>query len=261
MVVSEFSGIALNYKLVGKKHKQTSIVMLHGFGASIAVWREQYSKFSKEFRLLAYDQRGWGSSDKSVLNSYAVEDYVADLTQISSHLGIERFVLVGSSMGGMIAQKYCIENPEKVETLVLVGTRAKANASSVLKQILTIEDEGLEYFLKENLVKSFWNPSYQYSTEFQRVLSHAQGASRDCAIKTLESFSHFDVTGEISRIKIPTLILFGAEDEITPIDEGKYLHSKIPNSTFKIIRGAGHLVMLEKPGEFNSELGNFLAPI
>ena len=252
----KFRNIVLNYSEKSHGKPKFALLMLHGYGASSKVWKHQLDEFPKlGGATIAPDLRGWGDSQKPRdPKQYRLQNYVSDVENLVEELKLRKIVLAGSSMGGMIAQEFCLDNPNKVSALVLVGTRAKTR-TDMPEQIQEVKEEW-KNLLRETVRKSF--AQNVKKSLMNSALKEGQETTRACALGSLLGFRNIDFENRLREIKIPALIVFGDEDQITPTSEGKNLSEKIPRSEFEIIKGAGHLAMLEKPREFNEILRRFL---
>ncbi len=268
-------GVTISYDFRGKVSEdhqgaktRYGLVMLHGYGGSSAVWRNQLEFFSPSYDVLAPDLRGWGHSSNPGSGKYELSDFINDIDTLTQRLWLtEHLVLMGSSMGGLLAQAYTLRNRDKVGALVLVGTRAKARGD-LASLVSRVKTEGPEQIVRETITKCFTGEEGDPQQMKKRreelknyLLEHVGYVSKDTALGSLTAFRDFDLRETLKALDIPTLIVFGERDRITTRDEAELLHSQIAGSELKIIPKVGHLPMLEAPELFNSILANFLSKL
>jgi len=176
------------------------------------------------------------------------------LYSLIEELRFEKTIIVGFSLGGMVALRFAIEHPDRIIKLILVGTTAKMALTTHIIRILKYI---LPYKTIARIVckRKFYKPSKQI---IEDALSRAMKVDRYVAYKCLNEFTkNYDIKDMISLIKVPTLIVVGEKDKLN-LKASKYLNRKIKNSELRIVSGSGHTVMVEKPDEFNRIVGNFI---
>ena len=175
----------------------------------------------------------------------------------------ESSILIGLSMGGYVAQRILELNPHTILGLVLISTRSSADTNAAkLKRVKAMEDikaNGLDGFIQEftkNLVsqKTLENPSL-----FQKILSIAKENKIEGILSQISALmGRVDSENFLPKISIPTLIISGSEDTLSPPNEMKEIFQKIPNHEFKIVENSGHLSPMENPDSVNLFINNFL---
>jgi len=169
-------------------------------------------------------------------------------------LRFEKPIIIGFSLGGMIALRFAIEHPDRITKLVLVGTTAKMDLTMHIIRFLKYI---LPYKTIARIVckRKYYKPSEKI---IEDALSRASKVDKYTAYKCLNGFTkNYDVRDMISLIKVPTLIVVGEKDKLN-LKASKYLNRKIENSELRIVSGSGHTVMVEKPNEFNHIVENFI---
>ena len=243
--------------------KATPIVLIHGFPFSHEMWDPQIEVLQKRFRVIAYDLRGHGKSGVGD-GQYTLEFFVDDLLGLLDHLKIERAVLCGLSMGGYIALRTVERNPERVRGLILADTQAKADSNEAkLKRaaaIKSVKANGVKAYA-EDFVKSVFAPqtlaNNKAAVEKIRRIIQSNSSLGICGA-LLALASRTETTEALSGIKVPTLILVGEHDALTPPSASQEMRNKIPNSEIHVIPNAAHMSNLENSKEFNKHLLDFL---
>lgn len=227
------------------------IVFVHGAGGTHEHWRFQLRQLALRWNPLAVDLPGHGESQGDGYPT--IQEYRDFLLGLLDALGFNRAVLVGHSMGGGIAQGFALAYPDQLAALILVGTGARLRVHPDIFAAIH-RDIG-----EAGRLISGW--SYSSAAMLATVASAAEAFARNRASVLEGDFracDAFDLMGEISKIRTPTLIVCGEDDRLTPPKYARFLHDKIPGSALAIIPGAGHMVMLERSAEFNRVLTAFL---
>ncbi|HEV2705618.1 MAG TPA: alpha/beta fold hydrolase [Pyrinomonadaceae bacterium] len=256
-------GIEMVYTERGQANDSAPIVLLHGFPLNRAMWDAQAAALSRFYRFVAPDLRGHGET--SVTEGAAtMEEMARDLSALLDELGIGSVVLGGLSMGGYVAFAFYTLFPERVRALVLADTRAQSDNEEGRR---TREEtaqralaEGMEFIAETMLPKLLapTTPHEQPETAArvrQMILSMkpagAAAALRGMAVRA-------DQTALLQRIHVPTLIIVGDRDAVTPRADAEKMHASIAGSRLEVIEGAGHVSNMERPAEFNRALESFL---
>lgn len=250
------NGAAIHYNLGSplEPARGPAIIFVHGAGGTQEQWRFQLRHAGPRWNALAVDLPGHGESQGNGYRTIGeYRDFVRDLL---AALRIERTVLVGHSMGGGIAQSFALAYPDRLAGLVLVGTGARLR---VHPDILAAVRQG--DMARAGQVISGW--AYSRTAMPATVAQGAEAFARNRATVLEGDFlacDAFDLMREISAIRVPTLVVCGEDDGLTPVKYARFLAQEIPAATLSLIPGAGHMVMLERPVEFNRVLMAFLVP-
>ncbi|MGB9773599.1 MAG: alpha/beta fold hydrolase [Bacteroidota bacterium] len=243
-----------------------SVIFLHAFPLSKAMWKAQLDALSPFCRAIAFDVRGHGESDPGD-GHYLIEFFVDDLISFLDALHIEQTVIVGLSMGGYIALRAIERNPERFRGLVLCDTRSEADTNekklSRAASIRLLKTEGVRIFA-EGLMKNLLAPeTFQSKLEVVQFVEDliCSTSPRTIANTLIALAARTDTTASLSSINVPTLILVGEHDPLSPPAVMQAMQEKIPNSELHIIPKASHLSNLENPEEFNRRLVAFLKRI
>jgi 3-oxoadipate enol-lactonase len=242
------------------------VVLVHGLAFDHQTWQPQIDLLKQHYRVIAYDLRGHGRTGAGD-GQYTHKQYVDDLMALLAYLKIDRAVLCGLSMGGAILLRTYELFPEHVQALILCDARSEADTNEAKysreKNIQAIKGEGLRPFVEQFLKTVFTTSSFTTHSEaielVRRIMLNASPLGVCGAL--LAQAARTDTTPILSKIKVPTLIMVGEEDRVTPPSISRAMHEKIPNSELRIIPKAGHIANLENADEFNRYLLQFLGKI
>jgi 3-oxoadipate enol-lactonase len=264
-MLAAVNGTNLYFNDIGKS-ESLPIVLIHGFPFSSEMWKGQMQvlqDIKKNLRVITHDLRGHGQSDVGD-GQYSIELLVDDLIALLDYLKISETILCGFSMGGYIALRAIERNPDRFNALILCDTMSAADSDEAkirrANSIKLVKKEGVgrfaEGFLKAVFAPKTFDTNPGIIDETRRmVLSNSPlgicGALLAMAGRT-------DTTEALSKINVPTLILVGEHDAVTPPSAAKNMHDRIPNSKLHLIENAGHMSNLENPVMFNKHLTKFL---
>jgi len=262
------NGIKLNVYDSAEKciyKEKLALVFLHGLPGQISNWKYQIAYFEEKYRVIAYDQRGFGKSDKPV--KVSIGDYLEDLDKVLENRGLhpENIILIGHSFGGMVAQAYA--RIRKIKGLILVGSLVKVKPDIFDKIVWHLPPIFWRKILyTENPLtrrlyrKIFFSPSTPKKVfeEFLRDNKEYLETLPAYVFRYGKYFVDYDASTWLRKIEAPTLIIVGRDDKVTPTSESEILHKLIPNSKLVIIENAGHLVLYEKAKELNRIIDGFI---
>ena len=244
--------VELYYEIHGEGEP---IIFSHGWMCDCSVWNSQINFFSKKYKVIVYDHRGHGKSDKPKAN-YSIETLSNDLYSIIKELNLDKVTLVGHSMGGMTALTFALNHPDKVSKLILVGTSAKMTLLGYIQLWIMMHISSYESFVRGMIDFQHHKPSEQIKKEsFERAMRTPKFASYECFT---EFMKNYDIRERISQIRIPALIVVGSKDEATPVEMSQYLNREIKGSKLQIIPDSKHMVMIDKPNELNGIIEEFI---
>ena len=242
------------------------LIFIHGFPFNKSMWNKQMDALMADFRVISYDIRGHGNTDKGEAD-FSIELFARDLIGFMDALKVDKAVLCGLSMGGYISLNAITSFPERFNALILSDTNCIADTPEArekrLKSIDTIKANGMEWYADVSTKNLFAPQSFLTKTaEIEFVKEMILKTSQQSIFDTLLALSNRKETcSKLMQIKVPVLILVGKEDKITPPEAAERMHIRIEESYLKIIEQAGHVSNLENPGEFNDQLRKFLVKI
>lgn len=220
----------------------------------------------KHLRIITYDLRGHGKSDVGD-GQYTIELFVDDFIALLDYLKLTKAILCGFSMGGYIALRAIERNPDRFSALVLCdtmsaadSTEAKVRRANTIKQI---KREGVERFAEGFLKAVFAPQTFDAKPDIIDEIKRTILSNSPLGIcgALLAMAGRTDTTEGLSKINVPTLILVGEHDAVTPPSAAKSMHERIPNSKLYLIDNAGHMSNLENPNVFDEHLTKFLEGI
>jgi 3-oxoadipate enol-lactonase len=239
------------------------IVFIHGFPFNHTMWDPQMKALPNHYRAVTYDIRGHGDSAVGD-GQYSIEFFVDDLLALLDHLVIDKTILCGLSMGGYIALRAYERFPERIRALVLCDTKSEAdtNEAKVKRSatVRSVKTTGVGPFADDFAKLVFAPQSFQTHPEAVEAIKAAIRANSPIGISgaAFALGCRTDTTSVLSSIKVPTLVLVGEYDTLTPPAAAETLHRQITKSEFHAIPAAGHMSNLENPAEFNRHLIEFL---
>ena len=253
MPVLESNGKQVSY-VTGRQGMQEglkTLVFVHGSGGTRLHWNYQRHYFEQFCNVVVADLPGHGQA--STVGEKSVEAYANHLLNLIQALPGNMYCLVGHSLGGAIVQEFALLHPQYVEALILVGTGARLR---VLPAIL----EGIPERFEETV--SLIN-GYAFSQKappelIQQGVEAMLKARRDVLHGDFSACDRFDIMDRVGDIRAPSLVICGGDDRLTPPKYAQFLADKITDARVEIIDGAGHMVMIEKPEEFNRRVMDFL---
>ena len=223
------------------------VVFLHGVGGHRQDWYGQLPAFSGRYRALTWDARGYGRSG-DYPGPATLDDFCGDLVQVLDHFDAQQAHVIGLSMGGFIAQEFYRAFPERVKSLVLAGTSKGFPAifdDAWIEEFLRTRCEPLSNGLEiadiaPKIVTALVSPSASPAVR-ERAIDSLVKLRKPVYIKTLAAIARHRIQLDHGQVKVPTLILVGAGDQIMPPRASVQLAEAIPGAELVILEGAGHL--------------------
>lgn len=238
----------------GLEGHQQSLVFVHGSGGEHTSWVYQYSRLHQQFNIVAVDLPGHGLSTSD--GESDVDRYCLWIKKLLNVLQLATPVLVGHSLGAAIVMKYALLYPRDVAGIVSVGGGIKLPVNpDWLAGLKTDPARTVELACKYSLAE-------ENRPRFLEALKKSLSKARtDVFLGDLTACDNFDLTADVGKIDAPTLVVCGTEDKMTPASFSRRIAAGIAGAKLCLIEGAGHMVMLEKPVEFNGVLSKFAAKL
>lgn len=282
---AKVNGIDIYYEVHGKGEP---LVLIEGLGYSEWMWYKQVPTLSERYKVLVFDNRGVGNTDKPD-SEYTIELMADDTAGLLRTLGIRRAHILGISLGGFIAQEVALRHPDIVRSLILVSTNTGSrNAMHKYSQLWNgylklwgflpgiIESNGkasmpsgIEPYYgmtKEEKIRyglmSAFTPEYfnNHPEEIDRIVEWRMENPQPTYAWKRQFIAgiNFDSSAKVHDIEAPTLVIAGSGDKFVTPDSSRELAVRIPNSRFVTIDGTGHLLFIERSEELNNLVIGFL---
>lgn len=260
---AKVAGTELAYSVTGSG---PAVVFLHAFPLGLFMWEAQAKALEGTHTVVRFDDRGFG--DTPVGDGLLTMERIADdAAALMDHLGISQAVVAGCSMGGYATLAFARRHPDRLKGLVLQDTKASADTDEARRNRALVSDrirkEGAsavaEAFMPKLLGKTTQseNPAL-----VERIREVILGTSPQGMIDALAGLAaRANSTPSLREIRVPTLVICGEEDTITPVADSEVLHRGIAGSRLAIVPKAGHLSSLEKPTAYNEALAAFLGTL
>jgi pimeloyl-ACP methyl ester carboxylesterase len=262
MPTATVHGMKMNYVDTGGDG--TPVLLVHGFPFNLEMWRPQIDALGDRWRLIVPDLKGAGGSDgPEDASHYSMDSYADELNALLDELGIDKVVFGGLSMGGYIAFAFLRKFPDRVAALVLADTRAEADPPEGIEkrtnQQAQIRSEGTAGIV-EALTGALLSPTTKEKRpDVVQALRNVMDNPTRSYLGELEAMKgRPDSTGELASISVPTLIIVGEDDGVTPPDAARKMHEHIGGSRLVVLPEAGHVSNLEVPDAFNGAVAEFL---
>ena len=255
------AGGEIEYQEAGSGHP---LIFVSGLGGVGRYWEPQLPAFSARYRVITYDQRGTGGSDRKQ-RSFSVDQMTAELVGLMDALGIETAHIVGLSTGGAIGQTLAVEHPQRLARMVVVSTWT--HCDPWFRRLF--EARRVMYREAGSELHAAFHPLWLYPPDYvnahdaqideERRKAVAGAPPVEVSIGRIDAIMAFDRRADLHRIKTPTLIVAADNDYITPAYHAEALGRAIPESKVVIMKGGGHAVSKTRPDEFNRIVLDFLA--
>jgi 3-oxoadipate enol-lactonase len=255
-------GIRIRYDLYGPAGGEP-LLMIQGLGADSRGWIAQRLRFAREYRVITFDNRGVGRSDKPA-GPYDLERLALDAVEVLDAVGVDSAHVMGASMGGVLAQILAVRNPHRVRSLVLACTACRHlpwRRELLAEWADLAQRRGMRAFAAANLrwlvgprsLRRFW-------PAFSALGSVFISASVPTFVAQVEAILGMDdsLRERLPEVAVPTLVLVGSQDILTPQADSEELAELIPAAELAIVRGGAHGFMVEAAGAFNRAVAGFL---
>jgi pimeloyl-ACP methyl ester carboxylesterase len=265
----EIDGMNVHYRDEGNPTDSIPIVLIHGTGSSLHTYDAWTEKLKLNHRVVRMDMPGFGLTGPFPERDYSYKKYVVFLDDFLKAKGISQFHLAGNSLGGRIAWEYTFKHPDKVKKLILIDASGYPTKSQsvpiafklagihVFNKLLTIITP---YFLARKSVENVYLDKSKVTDAlvdryFELTL---RAGNRQGLIDRMTMPNDTSSYSKISKIQNPTLLLWGANDLLIPVESAYRFHEDMPNDTLIILEQTGHVPMEESPSESLDAVISFL---
>jgi 3-oxoadipate enol-lactonase len=255
-------GTRIHYEVTGKSGA-TPVLMIQGLGASKNAWNLQRIAMATRFRIISFDNRGAGRSDKPI-EPFTLEQMADDALAVLDAAGIETAHVVGASMGGVISQIIAVKYPHRVRSLTLVCTACRNHPwrqellqtwakTAADKGMIEVGKEAAQWVMSPRSFRRLV-PAFTWMGPLAALRPrHSFVSQIDAILNTRE-----DLVDQLSTITAPTMVIVGNQDILTPRGDSEEIAERIPNAELVVISGAAHGLMMEHSSTFNRILIEFL---
>ncbi len=249
------------------------IILVHGTSASLHTWEPLAQRLGGEFRVIAYDQPAHGLTGAAPDNDYSASGMMHALDAVADAAGVDHFVLGGNSMGGWVAWRYALANPERVDALILLDAAGAPLREGEAPPPLNLgfrlaRTAPGRFLLRHFLPRELIEKSLRETVANQATVEDAMidrywellrlPGNRRAAPYFFMADREPEMAERLSEIAAPTLILWGAEDKLIYPSAAETFHERIPNSQVSVYDGVGHLPMEEAPDRTADDIRRFL---
>lgn len=260
----EMDGAQIRVSLEGPADAPV-IVLLHGFTMSLESWDGWAEQLSTDYRIVRYDLLGHGLTGPDPLARYAPDERVAVLGRLLDALEIDRATLGGNSFGGLVAWRFAAAHPERVERLILVDSGAYS-IYGVTDDPVPVPDAMRSYLLTAPLagvqasaMQIYADPARLPEGRIEQIQQMmARLGNGEAFIGHLEEFVLPDPEADLAQVAAPTLILWGEEDRVIPLDHARRIEAAIPDARLITYPGVGHAPQEEIPGQTAADVRAFM---
>lgn len=260
---AKVNGIMMNYELIGEG---LCLVLIHGFGDNLNMWYNQIPEFSKYYKVLNYDVRGFGQTEKSS-TSYSMEIFADDLYGLLSVLGITSVCVLGFSMGGRIGLEFALQHPEMTAGLILansgVGAARSTDAAERRKQMMDAFQRSNNEAIAEMMTAGALSPAFKEKdpSTFQKYKEiKMQNDPSDYVAIMKGTAGALAGVLDLSRLQCPVQVLVGEHDAVMSINEIESIKKSIKDPVVTILP-TGHAAAIEAPSQFNEVVLGFMKGI
>jgi 3-oxoadipate enol-lactonase len=258
--MTQINGIDIHHETQGDG---PTIVFVHGLGATSNAWHAQRTTLSKNYRVIVYDRSGCGRSGRR--DGYSVEAWTEELAGLMDHLAVPSAVVVGHSLGSMIAQRFAAKYSTRTEALILAGGEAELGPEekrALTERARSVEADGLISVVGQWL-SAVLSAATREANPALAGLVREMFLSNDARAYALHCLALRDgaVRDDQGNIACPTLLTVGDQDLVTPMSWQRQIAAGIADSRIRIIPNTAHMTMLESPAAFNTVVLEFLAAL
>ena len=258
MNFATLNGTNLHYRSDGNP-QGTPLVLLHSLGTDLRLWDDLIPQLDPTLRLIRFDLRGHGLSADPAAELTLV-DFSADIAALLDHLAIEKAVILGISIGGLIALDFALRNQARVSSLILADTAARIGTPELWQTRMdALRLHGMAH-IADSILARWFAPDFaaRCPTQFQGLFTLFSRNSVTGYTAACAALRDADLRAEVPQIAVPTLVLCGADDAATPPDVVQELAQSLPNTQFAILPGAGHTPPVEQPQIMADQIHAFL---
>lgn len=248
--------IPLNARTVGKG---PPVLLLHGLGGDHEVWGGVFGRLGASFHVIAPDLRGHGASPFPEGSTLSFTEHEGDLSLLLDQAGLSSVHVVGLSAGAFLALRWVLDRPERVLSLVLIGGASHCDAHTRAvgeRWAETLRREGFDAYALR-LLKDLFAPDWieAHMEVADRLKEELRGRDLKGPVLWSQAIRTFDLRGRLGRVRVPTLVMHGMDDQVVDASHGRLLRQAIAGAELKLFPNTGHLVPVEHPNETAEAIG------
>jgi pimeloyl-ACP methyl ester carboxylesterase len=266
----EIDGMQVHFRDQGVYTDTLPIVLIHGTGASLHTWEGWVSELKNEHRIITLDLPAYGLTGPNQTGDYSQDYYVKFMEKFLSKLNVKHCVLGGNSLGGAITWAYTLDHPERVRKMILVdagGYPMVSKSVPIAFQIARMPLIGnlFKYVLPHSIIEKSLQNVYVHDDRITPELIEryydlaSREGNRKAFLDRMKSMVSNDQYLKIKTLTMPTLIIWGKEDGLIPLDVAEKFHKDLPNDTMIVFKDLGHTPMEEDPMTTVATVKDFLA--
>lgn len=257
MPFAEFEDAQIHYEWDGPEHAPI-LVFCNSLGTNLRMWDPQIADFSKHFRVLRYDTRGFGASTVTP-GPYSIAQLSWDLVRLLDALALDCAYFCGLSMGGMIGMFLGVNAPKRLHKVVLCNTAAKFGTPETWDARISAVQAGGMKAVASSVIERWLTSGYRAShpAETAAALAMLESANPDGYIANCAAVRDMDLHEELTGVQVPALVLAGLHDPVATSADGRFLAERIPGARYAEVPAA-HLSNLEARDDFNRTVLEFL---
>jgi 3-oxoadipate enol-lactonase len=255
------NGVSINYELAGSEDAPC-VTFSHSLACDLAMWDDQAAFLRKRYRVLRYDVRGHGGSEATE-GAYNFDMLIDDAVGLWDSLGIKKSHWIGLSLGAMTGYGLALKHPDRLVTMIACDGRADAAptyADYFGERIRITREQGMKGLVEPTVTRWFTDKSLTENLpvidKMRNMILHTNPLGHIGCCEAIRTLAY---GARLGGIKVPTLVVCGAEDVGAPPEVMREIHKAIPGSEQVVIPGAGHISNVENPSVFNVAMGEFLA--
>jgi len=245
MPKAEIRGAVINYETHGEGEP---LVLITGLGGDLRSWRSMVAGLLKDFHVIIFDNRGSGLTTAPD-DVFGVADMADDVAGLLDHLNIAKAHILGSSMGGNIAQEFVLRHPHRANSLVLLSSYARRpdRSSVAIDTMIRSVREGASLDILQTMMQCWCLPEHSFDGKSishmprQKVLSEPEKAFYEGFVRQKVALDGFDSRTRLKDIRIPTLVMHGTADIMVAAHHGEEMARAIPGAKFILVEGVGHV--------------------
>lgn len=256
MTKIQLSNFSIHYKFENFGHDET-LVLSNSLGTNLAMWEDNMDVLSHHFNVLRYDTRGHGESTISQ-DQVSIAELGNDVIELLDYLNLSKVYFCGLSIGGLTGQWLGINHPDRFEKIVISNTAAKIGTKEGWEaRVKQVKENGMESILAASAERWF-SADYraEHADRVQEILQDLKATSLQGYTACCYAVAGADFRDQLHDLEVPMLIIVGTQDEVTTLQDGKFIQKRVPVASL-VTLDAAHISNMEHPEEFAKHIIHF----